>query len=185
MNEPTSSQPAPKRDALLVAGKIISVTLQVIIGIVAVVLLIALPIILFNPDDVAKALAEANSTASLPTMLTAIGLTLALALVVVVLAFHFFQLLGRIIDTVATGEVFSTLNADRMTRMGWIAVAFQVASIPITMLAEFISTHLPEEQVGADFEFSLTGVLLALVLFILARVFRQGAAMRDDLEGTV
>ncbi len=26
---------------------------------------------------------------------------------------------------------------------------------------------------------------LALLLFILARVFRHGAAMRDDLEGTV
>jgi hypothetical protein len=39
----------------------------------------------------------------------------------------------------------------------------------------------------ADFDFgvSLGGLLLALTLFILARVFRQGAAMREDLEGTV
>ena len=31
----------------------------------------------------------------------------------------------------------------------------------------------------------LTGFLIVLVLFILARVFRHGAAMREDLEGTV
>jgi hypothetical protein len=34
---------------------------------------------------------------------------------------------------------------------------------------------------GIDFG----GVLTALLLFILARVFREGAAMRKDLEGTV
>ena len=28
-------------------------------------------------------------------------------------------------------------------------------------------------------------IVLALVLFILARVFREGARMRDELEGTV
>ena len=33
--------------------------------------------------------------------------------------------------------------------------------------------------------FSLSGILMVLVLFILARVFRHGAAMREDLEGTV
>jgi hypothetical protein len=31
----------------------------------------------------------------------------------------------------------------------------------------------------------LAGLFLALVLFILARVFREGTRMRDDLEGTV
>ena len=45
--------------------------------------------------------------------------------------------------------------------------------------------QFPHEELTADIEFSLTGVLLALVLFILARVFRHGAAMREDLEGTV
>jgi hypothetical protein len=36
-----------------------------------------------------------------------------------------------------------------------------------------------------DFGLSFGGVLLALVLFILARVFRKGAEMRAELEGTV
>ena len=32
---------------------------------------------------------------------------------------------------------------------------------------------------------SLSGIMLILTLFILARVFRQGAMMRAELEGTV
>ena len=38
-------------------------------------------------------------------------------------------------------------------------------------------------EVTADV--SANGLLLVLVLFILARVFKTGAQMRDDLEGTV
>ena len=34
-------------------------------------------------------------------------------------------------------------------------------------------------------EMPLSGLFLALVLFILARVFREGTRMREDLEGTV
>ena len=33
--------------------------------------------------------------------------------------------------------------------------------------------------------FSLTRWLAVLMLFVLARVFEQGARMREDLEGTV
>jgi hypothetical protein len=34
---------------------------------------------------------------------------------------------------------------------------------------------------GVDFG----GIILVLTLFVLARVFKHGAAMREDLEGTV
>ena len=33
--------------------------------------------------------------------------------------------------------------------------------------------------------YDLDGLFIVLVLFILARIFRHGATMRDDLEGTV
>ena len=38
---------------------------------------------------------------------------------------------------------------------------------------------------GIHLKLSPGGVAVVLLLFILARVFRQGAAMRDDLDGTV
>lgn len=43
----------------------------------------------------------------------------------------------------------------------------------------------PLEALVSGEDFSLSSLFLSLTLFILARVFRHGAAMRDDLEGTV
>lgn len=180
-----SPEPQPQRDLLLTAGKVMSRLLQIIIGIAAAIVAIILPVILFNTDQVAERLVEAGSEASLPMMLAAIVAVLLLILIVAALSFHFFRLLSQIIDTVSDGEPFTADNSERLNRMGWIALIFQIASIPIGALAAYIAMNIPSDDFSADFEFSLTGILFAIVLFILARIFRQGAAMRDDLEGTV
>ena len=67
--------------------------------------------------------------------------------------------------------------------MGWLVVGIEVLSIPAGVAAHFVTTHFHKDHV--EIGLSLGGVLLALVLFILARVFREGAAMREELEGTV
>jgi hypothetical protein len=36
-----------------------------------------------------------------------------------------------------------------------------------------------------EWSFGLTGWIAVLMLFVLARVFHQGARMREELEGTV
>ena len=172
-------------DPLLMAGKFMSRILQVVIGIAGLAIIIAVPVLLFNSHWLADALAEADSKASLSMIMAAITVVSLIALAVIALSFHFFKLLEQVIDTVSQGEPFSSLNADRLSRMGWIALIFQLASIPIGAIAFYLASNLPSEDIAADFEFSLTGILFAIVLFILARVFRQGAAMRDDLEGTV
>ena len=180
------TQTAPKGDAILKIGKIMTVLLQVIIGLVIAGLTILIPVILFNSDQVTSSLAESGSTASLATVLTLIVVFLVAVIAVIATAFHFFQLLSRIIDTVSEGEPFVEINADRLSRMGWIVLFFQVAAFPIGAVAAYLATQMPDHiDVSADIEFSLTGVLMAVVLFILARVFRHGTAMREDLEGTI
>ncbi len=179
-------QTAPQGDAILKIGKIMTILLQVIIGLVVAGLTILIPVILFNSDQVASSLAESGSTASLAAVLALIVVFLVAVIAVVATAFHFFQLLGRIIDTVSEGEPFVEINADRLSRMGWIVLAFQVAAIPIGAVAAYLAAQLPDHvDISADIEFSLTGLLMAVVLFILARVFRHGIALREDLEGTV
>ena len=49
--------------------------------------------------------------------------------------------------------------------------------------ADFVEGFLMED--GGVFNVELTGILLTLILFILARVFREGSRMREELEGTV
>jgi hypothetical protein len=47
----------------------------------------------------------------------------------------------------------------------------------------FLST--PAHPVNLDAGFSINGWLAVLLTFVLARVFAEGALMREDLEGTV
>jgi hypothetical protein len=43
----------------------------------------------------------------------------------------------------------------------------------------------PAYPLDIDAGFSINGWLAVLLTFLLARVFAEGARMRDDLEGTV
>jgi len=50
-------------------------------------------------------------------------------------------------------------------------------------IGEAISTR--QHPVDLDAGFSINGWLAVLLTFVLARVFAEGALMREDLEGTV
>lgn len=116
----------------------------------------------------------------------AILLMLPLAAALLMLAYRFAENLRAIIRTVELGDPFTPQNATRLQTMGWLTLAFQLLAIPITAVGVWIeSTTRGMGDVNVDAEVSLNGLLLALVLFILARVFRTGAQMREDLEGTV
>lgn len=110
------------------------------------------------------------------------GAQLLIALTAI-LGFLFIRHLRRIIDTVAQGDPFIPLNAVRLRTMGWIAVTVQLVAIPAGALAGWISYkgHVRYVDIGISFG----GIVLALILFVLARVFGKGAEMRDELEGTV
>ncbi len=172
------------KDPLLAAGKIMTTILQIMTALVTLLFVVLIPVLLFNQTDFAQAVAEAGGD-DVGMAMTASIVMLLLAAAVTSAAFHFFQLLGRIIDTVREDDPFTGENADRLGRMGWIALGFQIATFPIAALVAYLAQYVPAEDLTVDFEFSLTGVLMAIVLFILARVFKHGAAMRDDLEGTV
>jgi hypothetical protein len=102
------------------------------------------------------------------------------------LAFFFVRHLRRIVDSVAEGDPFMPVNAERLRHMAWLTLAFQLVAVPMTDLAVWFDAapHHPNVHHGTD-GISIAMLVLALILFILARVFRQGAAMREDLEGTV
>lgn len=92
------------------------------------------------------------------------------------------QLLA-IVDTVHRGNPFVTTNARRLTRMAWAVLGLECLHFVIGIVAAMASTEQVPLNIG--WEFSITRWLAVLMLFVLARVFEQGAQMRDDLEGTV
>lgn len=171
-------------DGLLKAARILITLFQVIIGVGFVALVVAAPVVLFSQEHITDELL-ANATASSGTIAVSVASVMLLGAVMVGAAFYFLRLLKQMVESVGEGDPFISENADRLTRMGWIAIFIEVLKIPTGAIALFIATQVKEDTFTIDLEFSFTGVLVALVLFILARVFRHGAAMREDLEGTV
>ena len=88
-----------------------------------------------------------------------------------------------IVETVRAGDPFVAANAARLQTIAWILLALQVLSLVVGGIARNIST--PGHPIDVDAGFSVSGWLAVLLTFLLARVFAEGAIMRDDLEGTV
>jgi hypothetical protein len=88
-----------------------------------------------------------------------------------------------IVETVRGGDPFVAANASRLQAIAWALLALQILSLVIGAVAKAVST--PAYPVHLDAGFSINGWLAVLLTFLLARVFAEGALMREDLEGTV
>ena len=106
-----------------------------------------------------------------------------LGLAVIPLNYVVLKRLLAIVETVRAGDPFVTANAYRLQAIAWALLALQLLSVVIGGIAKAISTKA--HPVHLDAGFSINGWLAVLLTFLLARVFAQGALMREDLEGTV
>ena len=106
-----------------------------------------------------------------------------LGLAVIPLNYVVLKRLLAIVETVRAGDPFVAANADRLQAIAWALLALQLLSVVIGAIAKSVST--PAHPVHLDAGFSINGWLAVLLTFLLARVFAEGALMRDDLEGTV
>ncbi|MDZ4308672.1 DUF2975 domain-containing protein [Allopontixanthobacter sp.] len=174
------------KDPLLTIARIVLMFFIVVLGIAGAALVIALPVMLFNQSALLAELA-ADGKDVVPGLVPAAAFVLAGAAGLMALGVYFLLLLRRIVNSVGEGDPFIPDNATRLSRMGWVAIIGQAAAIPIGIAVIWIAGIAADsgEHVHADFGFSGGGVLLVLILFILARVFRKGTEMREELEGTV
>lgn len=84
----------------------------------------------------------------------------------------------QIVRSVSRGDPFTRANAARLRVCAWAVLALELLHFAVGALYSTMPFKL-------DWSFSPVGLLAVLLLFVLAQVFAQGAAMRDDLEGTV
>jgi hypothetical protein len=100
----------------------------------------------------------------------------------------FVRQLRAIVDTV-DDDPFLPDNATRLARMGWYALGTQMCEFVgqplVATYGKYAGGFTWGLSTSGGQHVSLAPLGLAVTLFILARVFRQGAAMRADLEGTV
>ena len=106
-----------------------------------------------------------------------------LGLIVIPLNYVVMKKLLAIVATVREGDPFVAANAQRLQVIAWVLLALNLLSIVIGTIGKSVST--PAHPVHLDAGFSINGWLTVLLTFLLARVFAKGAAMREDLEGTV
>ena len=89
----------------------------------------------------------------------------------------------KIVDSVRIGNPFIVVNAERLRAIAWALLTLDLMHLMVGFIGSKISSvgvplHL-------SWGFSLTRCLAVLMLFVLARVFEEGARMREELEGTV
>ena len=106
-----------------------------------------------------------------------------LGLVTIPLNYTVLKRLLAIVGTVRAADPFVATNAHRLRAIAWTLLALQLLSLVIGAIGKAIST--PAHPVHLDAGFSINGWLAVLLTFLLARVFAEGALMREDLEGTV
>jgi Protein of unknown function (DUF2975) len=178
----------PRNDLLLLIGKVLTLVIQGVMGLSVAVITLCIPAVaLFQGSINADSIVEFGPNAVPIPALSVIAL-LACALLVVVLVFLFFGKLRGIIDTVAAGDPFVPDNADRLSVMAWLQIGIYLASLATAGAAAHLGSWLSQYtdvKVDASVDVDVPSILLVIILFILARVFRHGAAMREDLEGTV
>src|SRR5829696_1210833 len=106
-----------------------------------------------------------------------------LGLVSIPLNYVVLKRLLAIVKTVRAGDPFVAANASRLQAIAWALLALNLLSIVIGAIGTAVST--PAHPLHLDAGFSINGWLAVLLTFLLARVFAEGALMREDLEGTV
>jgi hypothetical protein len=88
-----------------------------------------------------------------------------------------------IVETVRRGDPFVAGNAARLQTTAWALLGLELLHLAVGAIAAAASSA--SESLDLNWNFSVSGWLAVLLLFVLARVFDHGTRMRDDLEGTV
>jgi hypothetical protein len=89
----------------------------------------------------------------------------------------------RMVETVGRGDPFVAANAYRLQAIAWALLALQLLSMANGFIGKAIASK--EFPLHLDAGFSVNGWLCVVLAFVLARVFAEGALMREDLEGTI
>ncbi|WP_395942650.1 DUF2975 domain-containing protein [Brevundimonas sp.] len=126
-------------------------------------------------DGLRGASADPESTFEITGRLTLLGAFLACAL-----TWWVINRLRAILLSVNRGDAFEFANVKRLQAVGLGLLGIQLTAMMLAVVAPQSIGQSP-----TDYEFSLGSWLGILVVFILAEVFRQGSAMRDEQLTTV
>jgi hypothetical protein len=167
----------PYPDALALSSRILRVLikLNLLVGAGIVALLVV--------SLIAKATVGVSPALSSPKLFIGMLLIMVIGICGVLVVRFVLKRLLMIVETVSTGDPFVAANAARLQAIAWALLALELMHYAVGAIAASVSSAAVPLNIG--WGFSLTRWLTVLLLFVLARVFQQGARMREELEGTV
>lgn len=171
------------RDPLLRTARLVLLAGKALVLLIMMAIAVTIPAALIFRGELMVELTTEMDGPLPSTVFPAIIAMLALVLILMGTIFWFIRNIQWIVESVGEGDPFTPANADRLRMLGWLTLGVQAVGLVIDVVASFIRQNV--EVLDIAISVSLGGLVLALVLFILARVFREGARMREDLEGTV
>jgi hypothetical protein len=171
----------PYPDTLSLARRVLRVLtrLNLFMGALVMALLIAS---LIAEAPVMRALGVPPALSN-STLLIGMRLIMAIGICAVAVVYFVLTRLLMIVETVSTGNPFVAANAARLQAIAWALLALELTHYAVGAIAASVSSAAV--PLNISWGFSLTRWLAVLLLFVLARVFGQGARMREELEGTV
>ena len=174
------SRPASPSAALPIAHVVLRILIVVnwLVGAAIAVLLLAMP-----TEQWIMSAFELSPSPEAERLVMGLRAIAVLGLAAIPLNHAVLKRLLAIVETVRAGDPFVAANAHRLQVIAWALLALQILSLVIGTIAESVST--PAHPLHLDAGFSINGWLAVLLTFLLARVFAEGALMREDLEGTV
>lgn len=131
----------------------------------------------------AQAALRGSPGADAEQLLTGTRLAFAAVAPVMVAAHLLLTRLLAMVRTVQAGDPFVVENADRLLVVAWSLLAIQLCDLLFGYGAVMADLAAGERMSG--WSPGLTGWIAVLLTFVLARVFRDGTRMRDDLQLTV
>jgi len=168
-------------DALALSRRVLRVVinLNLLMGVLILALLVA-SLVAEGPVMAALGAKPANADSKL---FLGMRLIMLIGIGAVPLAHIVLTRLLAIVETVRHGDPFVTVNAERLETIAWMVLGLELLHFAVGAIAASVSTEA--HPLDIDWNFSVTRWLAVLLLFVLARVFEQGARMRDELEGMV
>jgi Protein of unknown function (DUF2975) len=175
MSGPASSSPALP---IAYAGLRILIVVNWLMGVAILALLVVMP----NERWIMAAF-KLSPSPDAERLILGLRAVAVLGLVGIPLNHAILKRLLAIVLSVRAGDAFAAANAYRLQAIAWALLALQLLSLVIGAIGKAVSS--PAHPVHLDAGFSISGWLAVVLTFVLARVFAEGALMREDLEGTV
>ena len=172
--------PGPETPALALSHLL----LRLMIGLnllVGVAIFLALPAtFVFEPvyfQFFTKTVPRIDASWLMPTL----RLWLVLAIPLIAIVHVSLTRLLAIVATVGSGDPFVPENAARLKTIAWCTLGAQVFELLNGVMAAVMNAAGSR----IDWHWTPTGWLAVLLLFVLARVFEEGARLRDDAGSVI